>query len=230
MKIFLDVGSHRGQTLEEVIHDRYHFDVIHCFEPMPAEYEYLLNKFSAHPNAKKVSFHNFGLLNKNTTLDLYGSNVDMGSSIFHNKQRMKGGDKATQCQFKSASEFFAENIENNDTVIMKLNVEGSECIIMNDLLDSKECFKLDNVMIDFDVRKIPGQQNHENLLLARFRNEDFQNYCLCEQVMKGSTHQKRIQNWLSSLDFSDDFMCLSNFQKIRRLIKKPLPHVAVPAD
>ena len=230
MKIFLDVGSHRGQTLEEVIQDSYCFDVIHCFEPMPAEYEYLLNKFSSYSSSKKVNFHNFGLLDKNTTLDLYGTNVDMGSSIFHNKQSMKGGDKATQCQFKMASEFFAENIDKNDLVIMKLNVEGSECIIMNDLLDSKECFKIDNVMIDFDIRKIPGKQNDENLLLERFKHEGFNNYCLSDQAMKGSSHQKRIQNWLSSLDFSSDFMHLSNTQKIRRLIKKPFPYVTANTE
>ena len=33
MKIFLDIGSHIGQTLHEVTKEKYAFDKIVCFEP-----------------------------------------------------------------------------------------------------------------------------------------------------------------------------------------------------
>ena len=33
MKIFLDIGSHVGQTLLEVTKEKYAFDKIVCFEP-----------------------------------------------------------------------------------------------------------------------------------------------------------------------------------------------------
>ena len=33
MKIFLDIGSHIGQTLQEVTKEKYAFDKIVCFEP-----------------------------------------------------------------------------------------------------------------------------------------------------------------------------------------------------
>lgn len=224
MIIFLDVGSHSGQTLEEVIRDNYRFDVIHCFEPMPGEYERLREKFRTCPAGEKIIFHNYGLLDRTGSLDLYGNNTDMGASIFSNKNRMQGREKSTTCQFVRASEFFAENIKEDDLVVMKLNVEGSECIILNDLLDSGECFKIDNVMIDFDIRKVPDKQNDEMVLLERFKREGFHNYSLCDDVMKGKgkTHQKRIRSWLSHLDFADDFMDLSRTQKIKRFLKHRL--------
>jgi len=220
VNIFLDVGSHSGQTLEEVVRNQYHFDVIHCFEPMPEEYHRLTEIFKTSRTDKKIEFHNYGLLDKTVSLDMYGTNVDHGSSIFPNKERMKGREKVTRCEFKRVSEFFAENIKEADLVIMKINVEGSECIIMNDLLDTGECNKIDNVMIDFDIRKVPDKMNDEMLLLERFKKEGFNNFSLCDDVMIGSNHQKRIRHWLSALACADKIMEPSITKKIKRFLNK----------
>lgn len=223
MKIFLDVGSHSGQTLDEVIRGQYRFDVIHCFEPMPGEYKTLTERYKTSVLNKKIIFHNFGLLDKTVSLDMYGTNIDKGSSIFPNKERMKGGENKTRCEFRRASDFFKENIDENDIVTMKLNVEGSECIIMNDLLDTGECFKIDNVMIDFDIRKVPDKVNDEMLLIERFKKEGFKNFSLCDDVMVGSNHQKRIRHWLGNLEYADDIMSFNSIQKIIRFMKQR-PH------
>jgi FkbM family methyltransferase len=220
MKIFLDVGSHSGQTLEEVVHKRYLFDVIHCFEPMPAEYNRMVERFKTAALKRRIELHNYGLLDRTCTLDLHGTNIDKGSSIFPNKERMKGREQKTPCQFKRAADFFAQNIDKNDLVVMKLNVEGSECIIMNDLLDTNECDKIDNVMIDFDIRKVPDKLDDEMLLLDRFNKEGFENYSLCDDVMVGSNHQKRIRHWLSTLEFADEIIEPTITQKIKRLLAK----------
>lgn len=218
MNIFLDVGSHSGQSLKEVIRKCYRFDVIHCFEPMPGEYRWLTKKYKTSYGDKKVIYHNYGLLDRTCSLDMYGTNVDKGSSIFPNKQRMKGRELVTSCDFIRASDFFAENINEDDLVIMKINVEGSECIIMNDLLDSGECNKIDNVMIDFDVRKVPDRLDDERLLIERMNREGFKNFSLCDEVMIGSNHQKRLRHWLSNLDFADKFLTPGIGDKIRRLL------------
>ena len=34
MKIFLDVGAHKGQTLKIALEEKYGFDKIYCFEPV----------------------------------------------------------------------------------------------------------------------------------------------------------------------------------------------------
>lgn len=206
MKIFLDVGSHRGQTLKEVIKPCYRFDIIHCFDPMPREFQYLIKKYKKRRSCEKVIFHNKGLLDQTKELIIHGSNKDMGATIFDSKPHLNGKEINTVCMFQRVSDFFKQNIKENDLVLMKLNVEGSECIIMNDLLDTKECFKIDNVMIDFDVRRVPGQEHEEQLLKDRMKKEGFYNYSLCDDVMIGSTHRKRIRHWLSGLDFAEDFM------------------------
>jgi FkbM family methyltransferase len=220
MNIFLDVGSHDGQTLAEVIHPRYRFDIIHCFEPMPVQYTRLTQRFNAHSANKRIEFHHYGLLDRSTSLAMYGTNHDMGSSIFAHKQRMQGREQVTRCEFRRASDFFAENITDDDLVVMKINVEGSECIIMNDLINSGECHKIANVMIDFDIRKVPDKRNEEGLLLERFKREGFRNFCKCDDVMIGANHQQRIRHWLSSLEFAESFMDPGRVYKLKRLLEK----------
>ena len=111
----------------------------------------------------------------------------------------------TKCAFVRASEFFAEHIAADDLVVMKLNCEGSECDIMNDLIDTGEVSKIDDVMIDFDVRKYPNHAHEEPALMQRMADTGFDNFSLCEKVMRGKGHQGRLANWLRSLPFHDRF-------------------------
>jgi FkbM family methyltransferase len=218
-KIFLDVGGHDGQTLEEVVSDKYKFDLIYCFEPMKEQYEHLLARFGEMEMSAELIILNTGLADQNTKMNVYGNNVDMGASIYQQKDDLAGREVVSECDFIRTSDFFSEKIEEADTVVMKLNCEGSECMILNDLLDSGQIWKIDNVMIDFDVRKIPDMKSEETKLLDRFRKENFTNFSLCESVMVGKTHQKRIHNWLASLAFHDTFMEASHpFQSfVKRL-------------
>ena len=198
-KIFLDVGGHEGQTLNEVVKATYLFDEIYCFEPMPAQYDVLLKKFGHISNLKIM---NYGLLNANTSQNIYGTNNDLGASIYQNKSDLDNRNVSTMCNFIDVSEFFKENISENDTVIMKLNCEGSETLILSSLIESKEIFKIDNVMIDFDVRKIVGHQHEEHEVMDKFKQINFSNYSLENTVMIGNSHESRIGNWLNSLSFN----------------------------
>jgi hypothetical protein len=103
------------------------------------------------------------------------------------------------CEFRSVSEFFENNIQDDDVVIMKLNCEGSEVIIVNNLLDTGQIKKVYNMMIDFDIRKVDGHESDADDLLKRFEKVNFTNFSLVD-VMKGETHTERIANWLSTLD------------------------------
>ena len=89
---------------------------------------------------------------------------------------------------------------------------------MNDLLDSGECNKIDNVMIDFDIRKVPDKLDDERLLIERMNREGFKNFSLCDEVMIGPNNQKRLRHWLSNLDFADKFITSGIGDKIRRLL------------
>jgi FkbM family methyltransferase len=198
--IFLDVGGHIGQTLEEVLKPLYHFDLIYCFEPSPKHAQYIRQRF----RSPRLRLMQFGLSNVTGPLDLHDSGPNgIGASV---KQRQVAAlTSTTRCDFVSASEFFRDHIRAGDLVIMKLNCEGSECDILNDLIESGEISKIGNVMIDFDVRKFPHLVDEEKALLARMHRVGFKNFMLCEKVMRGKTHQKRIENWLRAVPFHEKF-------------------------
>ena len=78
MKIFLDIGSHIGQTLQEVTKEKYAFDKIYCFEPSLLCIE-SLEKIAS--NDSRITICKFGLSNKNQDAELFlpGS---QGGTIF----------------------------------------------------------------------------------------------------------------------------------------------------
>ncbi|MEO1778132.1 MAG: FkbM family methyltransferase, partial [Pseudomonadota bacterium] len=200
-KIFLDVGGHFGQTLEEVLKPLYQFDVIYCFEPFPPCFEILQDTF----DDPRLTLLPYGLSNVTGSLTFHSNGAgDMGSSV-----KAHDGDQksiVTECPFVEASAFFRDHIRDDDLVVMKLNCEGSECDIMNDLIDSGEASKIGNVMIDFDVRKYPNHTHEEPALKARMAETGFTNFSLCEEVMRGGRgHQGRIANWLRSIPWHDQF-------------------------
>ena len=84
-KIFLDVGGHFGETLEEVLKPKYGFDLVHCFEPIPDCYARIKSVFASEISAGKLQVHNFGLSNRT---DNHGELVvrttgEQGSGILH---------------------------------------------------------------------------------------------------------------------------------------------------
>lgn len=200
-RIFLDVGGHVGQTLNEIVSGKYDFDEIYCFEPMPREYEELVKRFGNDILKDKLKLVNYGLLDKTEERNIYGTNNDMGASIYQEKYDLDNKYMSTLCSFVEASEFFKNNISHDDLVTVKLNCEGSEILILDNLLKSKEIFKIDNVMIDFDIRKVIGRQHESEILLQQFKENNFTNYCLEYEVMVGNSHENRIANWISTLPY-----------------------------
>ncbi len=195
MKVFVDVGSHVGQTLEEVVKPRWGFDKILALEPMKKEFNVIVENFSSD---KRIKFFNYGLLDYDGEVPLYGDNSKMEASIY---AEHSGADSSivTVCQFVSATKFLKDNTGVDDQVIVKLNCEGSEVKILNDLLQSGHIHNLYNVMIDFDVRKCAGHEHEEGQVIRKMKADRFTRYSLCEKVMRGPTHQDRIAAWLETL-------------------------------
>ncbi len=193
MTVFLDCGSHNGHTLEEVTKPQYDFDLIIGFEPMPREYLELVERFGKTP---RVRLYNFGLSDRTGSAPVYGTNDNLGASLFAAKNDVEP-DVITECDFVEASEFVRQ-LESDD-VILKLNCEGAEVPILHNLIDTGAIHRLRNVMIDWDVRKIPGMEREEQAILARLAAAGFDRVSLCDNVMVGPDHQARIANWLSTV-------------------------------
>ena len=216
MNVFLDVGGHVGQSLEEVLKPIYRFDVIHCFEPQLSCYEMLEKNFMPAHGGRLV-LHNYGLADFDGEKNLYGDRGEAGVSMFSDKRDVDE-NFIQKCQFSSASRFFDENITKKDMVIMKLNCEGGELLILRDLIRSGNINLLTNVMIDFDIRKIPSKKHEQENIINELKNAGFKNHILHNRVMVGKTHQDRLRFWLSSLDNAPEFTDLTNKEKLMRIL------------
>jgi FkbM family methyltransferase len=186
-RVFLDVGAHTGETVRAVLDPVYRFDWIVCFEPTTACCEQL-GEFGD----PRITICQFGLWKETAARPLFKPG-DVGGSIF---SHANDGEAQEMCRFVKAGDWFRENIQGREIVFMKLNCEGSECDIVDDLLDSGEFAKVDFMMIDFDVRRIPSQRHREAEVRSRLAEFRFPKVSFCEEVMVGLTHVARIQNWL----------------------------------
>ena len=165
MNIFLDVGAHTGETTKAVLTSKYKFDKIYCFEPQKK----IINELRQIEN-DKVIVNNYGLFNIDCKRDVYSKDVTEGGSIYRDK--FKKILFTEECDFVSASKWFAENIKDEDNVTLKINCEGAECDIMDDLFSSGEYKKVKALMIDFDVRKIKSQSHREQEVREKIKTSN----------------------------------------------------------
>jgi FkbM family methyltransferase len=188
VKFFLDVGAHVGETLAEVLHPKYAFDLVVAFEP------------SAHciiePHPK-LKVERMGLSDRTHGAQLFAPGT-LGSSIFDDNPDLENAH-VEDIKLIKASSWFTDNLHASDTVYMKLNCEGSEADILSDLLDSGQLARCSRVMVDFTMTKIPSLANRESELrvrLARFAKQRNMAIYTAQEAMVGVTHQHRIAHWL----------------------------------
>lgn len=192
MRVFLDVGANNGQSLSAALDKRMRMDRIVCFEPARACWKPLQSLAD-----KRVTIERFGLWNRTGEQAIFQPGTK-GAGMW---KKDKGIIDAKEvCQFVRASDWFAANVSDRDTVFLKLNCEGAECDILDDLLDSGEFEKVDFVMIDFDVRKITSMKHREAEVRERLQAFGFPRVATSKEVMVGETHVARIQNWIRVVD------------------------------
>jgi FkbM family methyltransferase len=151
MKIFIDVGTYKGETLIVAMEKQHGFDKLYCFEPTP-KYCERIRKIAD----DRVEIFEGGMWNK-TRIKRFYNPGSLGASLF----KEKNGDKYgyLEIQVVSASEWFKKNIKKKDQVYLKLNCEGAEWAILDDLIKSGEYKKIKVLMVDLDIRKIPSQKH-----------------------------------------------------------------------
>lgn len=171
-RIFLDVGAHHGQTIEMMLRPRFKVDTVVGFDPSPLCHSILNKKFGKNPKVKLVLA---GLWSKTCDMNLHNEGSQGGSVHEDYQTTCSPTPRVTKCKFIKASDWFAENVPQDDEVFLKLNCEGSECDIIIDLLDSGEYSKVKAVFVDFDVRKSPSSKYKEDELRKRMREAGINN-------------------------------------------------------
>ena len=104
MKVFIDVGSHDGETLNEVLDKKYNFDKIYCIEPSKESIS-KLKKFK--DNRIKIFPVAFGNENKKSKLFSSG---DLSASIYSNNSN----SKFEEINIIKTSEWFDLEIKEGD--------------------------------------------------------------------------------------------------------------------
>lgn len=188
MKVFIDVGSHDGETLNEVLDKKYNFDKIYCIEPSK---ESISNLKQFRDNRIKIIPVAFGNENKKSK---FFSSGDLSASIYSNNLN----SKFEEIDIIKTSDWFDLEINEGDIVYVKLNCEGSECDIIDDLIDSNQILKIFSLLITYDVRDFKKLKYREVESRKKLRNTNLVNFCFADEMMKGKTHNLRIRNWLVS--------------------------------
>lgn len=171
-RIFLDVGSNVGQTIELLLQPRFRVDRIIGFEPSPICCDILKRKFKSTENVQIIES---GLWSETCEMDLHNEG-SVGGTVHSDYQTTCSPEpRVTKCSFIKASDWFKENVSEDDEVFLKLNCEGSECRVIMDLLDSGEYRKVKAVLIDFDVRKSPTAKSQEDELRKRLKTANITN-------------------------------------------------------
>jgi FkbM family methyltransferase len=198
MKIFLDVGSNRGQTLDELLEPRhefdriflkYGFDRVYCFEPVPELQQVLANKY----RDPRIAINEAGLWNQTCERPIFSPGTQ-SASIFADKVNVDP-QQSVICRFVRASDWFRDHLTEADEIYLKLNCEGCEVDIIEDLLDSNEYRKVTSLGVAFDVKKIPSQCGREIEITHRLEACGYRNYMDIELKL-GDSRKEKMEAWL----------------------------------
>jgi FkbM family methyltransferase len=184
MRIFIDVGGHYGETIDLALDPKWGFDLIYSIEPS-APCVAVLRSY----NDKRLRIEPIALSDHDGTAELQGAGL-RGASLYAGKRVIERNQKvitAETIKLVRASKWFAATIPSGAEVFLKMNCEGSEVDILSDLLDGDELAKVTSAYIEFDIRKVAGQEHRQAELETRLRGSGLRYVTTDEKGVKVTT-------------------------------------------
>ncbi len=194
-KVFLDIGAHWGETLDEVLAPPWTFDLVYAFEPDPEAIAIIRGKFPDALAQGRLVIVEAALSNRDGEAELFGGNEGGGATLYAEKIGIDAARRKT-VPLMTSRRFFTENLNESDLIVAKLNCEGGEIDILSDLADSGEIAKLAHAIVDFDIRKVRGRRREAKAVMQRMRAAGFNRFALTEDVMVGPDARARTRNAL----------------------------------
>lgn len=236
MKLFIDVGGHFGETLDEIFSLPHRFDVVHCLEPQTKCCSFIENKFAEQIAVGKLVVHNFGLANFDGEATLYGGDrFSCGASLFSDKIDIDSG-QTEKCKFVKASSFVKKVVQEDNFAVMKLNCEGGEALILRDLMREGRIHSLNSIYVDFDICCIPSQADEQRKIITELESLNYKNYATWHEVQAVNTYSfskrrkisrviggygfPRIKIWLSQIEDADKIVNLGIMGRVVRHLPK----------
>tara|TARA_Y100000389_G_scaffold202385_1_gene247487 strand:+ start:114 stop:629 length:516 start_codon:yes stop_codon:yes gene_type:complete len=135
-RIFLDIGSNVGQTLEETVKTEYGFDLIFGFEPIKD----CCDEISWTIIDKRLTVNNFGLYSEDCEKTIYyNGKGDVGGSIYEDKVDRNPNSNNREdmvCEFRDVSKWFKDNILETDFDCVKIPSQKHRKVEVENLLTS----------------------------------------------------------------------------------------------
>ena len=212
MKVFVDIGSHNGQTLKVIRDKKYNFGKIYGFEPSRKCFANL-DKIAAAD--KRIQICKFGLGLENHKIELFESGL-MSASIYKSDGNFTEDSniEKEEIEIVDASKWVKDNLSRSDINVAKINVEGSEIDILRSWLESDCINFFYSIVIMFDIREFKKYRHLEREIRNKLKSKKFYNYCDAFDIFRGKTHEKRINNWLSTFGMDMD---INSKEKLLRL-------------
>lgn len=156
-RIFLDVGSHLGQSIDVALDPRFGFDRVIGFEPVSSCLA-RLNRL----HDPRLTILPFGLGRTTGAAVVYEPGSDAGS--LYAKGPTEGVPQET-VEVRDVAEWFIASFESSDEVWMKLNCEGAEADIVERLHETGLLGRVSHLLLSLDIRWVPDQAHRAQRVL-----------------------------------------------------------------
>ncbi len=173
-KIFIDIGTHNGNSIEKAVKEYPDFDKFYGYEPITSLCKKARNKFT---NDKRVHIYNVAVdvqEEDRKTITIYEDHIrhKLGTTFY--KDKKVGRLKPTKCECVNVDYIF-KHVSESDYVILKIDVEGKEYDILEHLLATGQLTKyVDKIFCEWHSHKIPSlSKNRHDKLVALLNKAGF---------------------------------------------------------
>ena len=157
MKIFLDCGANRGQSIIEA-KNRFGTDTeIYSFEAVPILYNKLVDKWKTD---SKVHLYNNAVWDKEDIVKIYISTEWSDASTLYLDKFDRKIDQNIYSEVKSInlSEFIKNNFTPEDYIILKVDIEGAEYDVLYHLAQTGVMSYLNELWGEWHLDKFPMER------------------------------------------------------------------------
>jgi FkbM family methyltransferase len=173
-KIFLDIGTHNGQTLVIAKNKYPDFDLFVGVEPVESLCQKAIGKVGELDGNFKIFNRALDYQSEPMREIIFYEEVNgnnkLGSSILKDKRMKKQKEIKVKCQ--DIRDFFEElNITNEDYIIMKIDVEGKEYDILHGMIKHELINMVDELYIEWHWHKVESITEERHLNIVRSLNE-----------------------------------------------------------
>jgi FkbM family methyltransferase len=177
MKVFIDLGSYNGDTLQAALKIYTNFDRFFSFEPCARSFDLLNSKFIKN---KKVVLYNAAVSVATKKAKLYHLKRDAeftelwgdGSSLCKDKVNINRTDyEYVRCI--DFSQFVFEKFDISDYIILKLDIEGMEYEVLNRMICEGSVKYINKIFCEWHYDRLDITKFHHLRLVKKLQKLGF---------------------------------------------------------